>query len=56
MDNLGIYGCAGCSTTGGRMSCAIHGQITYVIVSHKTDIIWGLPTPPPNNWKKGATT
>ena len=25
MDNTPIYGCSGCSTTGGRMSCYQHG-------------------------------
>lgn len=29
MDNTPIYGCNGCRTTGGRMSCYQHGQTTY---------------------------
>lgn len=28
MDNTPIYGCNGCRTTGGRMSCFTHGNIT----------------------------
>lgn len=31
MDNTPIYGCSGCDTTGGRMSCATHGQPRVVI-------------------------
>lgn len=33
MDNTPIYGCSGCDTTGGRMSCGTHGT-TRVIVSN----------------------
>ena len=29
MDNIPIYGCNGCKTTGGRMSCYQHGQTIF---------------------------
>jgi hypothetical protein len=29
MNNTPVYGCEGCRTTGGRMSCFIHGQFEY---------------------------
>lgn len=32
MDNSPIYGCNGCSTTGGRMACGTHGASRVFVV------------------------
>ena len=41
MDTTPIYGCDGCKTTGGRLSCYKHGQITFSLGGTTTQDDWG---------------
>ena len=42
MNNTPIYGCEGCKTTGGRMSCSTHGgQITFINGIEQLKDDWG---------------
>jgi len=50
MENTPIYGCTGCSTTGGRMSCYQHGYfvLNFSGVHHRCNC--GMCHEANNNW------